>query len=411
MHCFRNIILIVFILLGLCAPSFAGGPFTVDQVTDSGTAQRWLYDKLLWYSDSSDLANAVDHDQAVALVQEAINKWLNAKLEDQNTTVITAEYGGDIGVDINKDNMWDYINYEEGPTVVIFDRDGSITEELFPGNSDEYLGLTQLLVSSSSGKRLLKGVVILNGLILDNGTVSVDQYKAPILHEIGHLLNLDHTQINMDIAENCVLGDECNGGHHIPTMFPQLKTDRQDSLNIDDIVTISWIYPQGALTQSFCTVVGHVQDGNGAPLQGVNVIARRVNDGTSNTRSDARSMVSGVMYPGCSEKNDGSYYLFGLVPGKTYEVYYEPLGGEFTGASDFEPLPNPPTGFESGIINATDGASTITCSTAGQIIEMPFVKIAVTNPCPNATPGTGSDNGAQDQTTPGAGGGCSLIVQ
>ncbi len=401
------------ILLSLSAPSFAGGPFTVDQVNDSGTAQRWLYDKLLWYSDAGDLSTNVDHDAAVALVQTAIDKWVNAQLDGQDTTAITAEYGGDLGVDINADNMWDYINYEEGPTVVIFDEDGSIIEELFPGESETFLGLTQLQLSSESGKRLLKGVVILNGLILDNRIVTQEEYEAPIQHEIGHLLNLDHAQINLDIAQTCELGGECVGGNYIPTMFPMLKTWRQKSLKMDDIITISWIYPEEALTQNFCTVTGRIQDANGVFLQGVNVIARRVSSDVRFSRGDARSMVSGVLYPGCSENNDGSYYLFGLHPGNTYEVYYEPIADQFIGASDFEPLPNPPQGFQSSVIETAEGESTVECETGGQIIEMPTVQIAVTNPCPDAVPSgdDGTDNGDQSQTTPGTGGGCSLIVK
>ena len=216
---------------------------------------------------------------------------------------------------------------------------------------------------------------------MSGGVVSLsdNQFKSALTHELGHLFNLDHTQINLDIADMCDLGGTCDDGQFIPTMFPELKTQLQRYLSIDDKITISWLYPNNTFESSFCTITGEIQDRDGYPLQGVNVIARRVMDGETLTKEDARSMVSGVLYPACA--GDGHYYLHGLVPGKTYEVIYEPISSQYTGMSGFEPLANPPSGFDTGNISASDGSTTVSCDNGGETIQMETVKVDVDNPC------------------------------
>jgi hypothetical protein len=244
--------------------------------------------------------------------------------------------------------------------------------------------------------------------------LSTEEFKATMLHELGHLFNLDHSQVNLDIADACDRTGTCVDGQYIPTMFPELKTFLQGTkVSDDDKITLSWIYPNSTFEDSFCTITGEIQDKDGRPLQGINVIARRVGDGESLTKEDARSMVSGVLFPGCSKdsKNiynfDGRYYLKGIVPGKTYEVIYEELSTEYTGMSGFEPLASPPSGFlpegqtEVPILSS-GGDTTVKCDKGGETIDMETVKVPVGNPCPSLEP-------TPAPTTGSSGGGCSLI--
>jgi len=385
----------------------AGGPFVVDAVNDSGVVQQWQDKTLTWYSEDGDLSNSVNNAMAKQWVTDAINKWVGASLRGaggvtQQTVDVTVKYAGSVGKNIDVNNYTEYNNTSEGPTVIIFDKDGSITGDIAPGNYHNIPGLSQILLSDISGTKIVKGIVIFNGLLMDEGTLTEDEFKAAIQHELGHLFNLDHTQVNLDIANACDLGGTCADAQYIPTMFPELKTVRQGTeLKIDDKATLSFIYPSSNYQNSFCTIRGEIQDQNGRPLQGVNVIARRVGDGLSLTKEDARSMVSGVLYPACHA--DGHYYLGGIVPGKTYEVIYEPLTSKYSGMSGFEPLSNPPTGFDSDVIPvAEDGSTTVSCDQGGMTIEMQAVEVPVANPC------------AAEQITPptqtgGSTGGCALI--
>jgi len=399
--------LLAFILIA--ASAYAGGPFAVDTVGDSGVAQQWQNKTLEWYSEDGGLSPSVDNTTAKRWVSEAISRWTTElKLQDStrafvSTTDVQATYMQSVNKDIDGTNYDPYISAAPGETVIIFDRDGAITRDIAGESNYKYIpGLSEILLSDSSGTQILKGVVILNGVLLTEGTLTEDEFKSAIQHELGHLFNMDHTQVNLDIANACTLSSDpadCPDAQYIPTMFPELKTYRQAQPKVDDKITLSWIYPNSTFQNSFCTIKGEIEDKDGRPLQGVNVIARRVGDGDTLTKEDTRSMVSGVLYPACA--GDGHYYLYGIVPGKTYEVIYEPLSSEYTGMSGFEPLDNPPTGFEPATISASDGATTVKCTTGGETIEMDAVKVQVENPC-QPTDGAGSDTTTKS-------GGCSLI--
>ena len=399
------------LLLGRYA--LAGGPFEVDAVSDSGVAQQWEGNELKWSSEDGDLSSAVNNATAKQWVNDAMSKWTSAALRDSGLSSpkivvdVKATYQGSVGKDVNETNYLDYNNSSEGQTVIIFDKGGAITKaetEAFDPNQYQYIpGLTQLLVSDSSGKKIKKGIIIFNGILLESSnpvTLTPEQFKSAIQHETGHLFNLDHAQVNLDIATPCDLGGSCPDAQYIPTMFPELKTERQGTeLKIDDKVTISWIYPNTTLQSSFCTITGEIQDKDGRPLQGVNVFARRT-ESDSLKKEDVRAMVSGVLYPACF--NDGHYYLYGIVPGRTYEVMYEQLSPLYTGMSGFEPLKNPPSGFPQQNITAGDGSTTVSCPSGGQTIDMGTVQVPVSNPCPSSSGKTTSGSG-------GSGGGCSLI--
>ena len=419
MMCFICVLLMASVFLS-ASNAFAGGPFVVDTVNETGTAQRWQDDTLMWYSDAGDLATGVSNATAVRWVTDAIDKWLQASIQTENRTTyvdatnVKAAYQGSIGFDIDETNYTTFLSQEPGPTVIIFDKGGEILKKEFPESYHFIPGITQLILSSPNGKKILKGVIVLNGLVLDENTLTPEQFQAPVLHELGHLFNLDHSQVNLDIADLCTLAGDCTGSQYIPTMFPELKTYMQRTLTTDDKITISWLYPSEDLNGKFCKIAGKIQDANGNPLQGVNVVARRVNDGLTVTRDDSRSMVSGVLYPACSVNNDGGYYLYGIIPGKTYEVIYEPLTDKYTlDASGFEPLDDPPSGFESGNIVDTHESTTISCATAGETIQMQTIKIDTNNPCVVVGDDDDNDNDNNESVdnTATKSSGCSLIVR
>jgi hypothetical protein len=383
---------VIFAILALDGVARAGGPFVVDIVNRTGVAQRWENDKLVWCADEGKLSDSVSNSEAVQWIVDALDLWTSVTLKNASnqsvaTTAVQTQIDSDCGVgDVDLTNYEDHVYTSTGPTVVIFDDTGDIIADLVgEENRNGVVGLSQPIASDAAGLRITKGVAIFNGLLLDNGVLADTSsaaaalFKGTIVHELGHLLNLDHSQVNFDVAQACVRNGVCDNAHVIPTMYPELLTPMQGQyLTRDDKVTISWIYPTSGFESDFCTITGEIFDADGRPLKGVNVIAKNALGGTA-PMVDARAFVSGVLKPTCY--GDSRYYLYGIKPNIPYTVVYEAIGSEFTGASDFEPLDNPPRGFPSGTIESSGGETTVTCTEGGQTIEMADVTIDTTNPC------------------------------
>lgn len=420
----RSIVAILFAFVTTVFASgsaHAGGPFIVDMINNSGVPCQWLNNNLIWAYDEGDLSSSVDNEEAVQWLRDGFDLWMNSQIPDQNgdlipTANVVHEEAGGVGGDIQTSDYVDYLLTEDYGTgaVIVFDEDGSIIEDYgYP--SDMVLGLTLPTATDESGLYIIRGIILLNGMMLQYLPSDAEAYfKAGLLHEIGHLYNMDHDQVNVDIALACDLTGTCDGSQHISTMFPELKTYRQGTLSYDDKITLSWIYPNNSFKNEFCTIKGQVLDQDGNPLQGVNVLARYT-VGTTMPLVDVRSMVSGVMYPACTA--DGHYYLHGLRPGRTYQVEYEPLTEEYANESGFEPFhggdtPLPPSGFNAGTITK-DGATSVECEQGGQVIEMDTVQIDVPNPCDTLTQpgGVGEEEvGVEEKVEEDGGGKCSLTM-
>ena len=398
LRCIATACIAIAVVLGSVSAR-AGGPFYVDEAA-SGTALQWENRTMKWCPDPGDLSSTVTHDTAVQWITEALNKWTSVKLRNASnqlvdtTSISTAQDTGCPISDITVDNYEDYYNGDPGPTVVVFDDKGDIIVKFMgEANRDYVVGLSVPQAADSTGKYITKGIAIFNGLLLanDNTTLGADlatkssYYKATVLHELGHLLNLDHSQTNYESIKNCDVGSSCDSGSYSPTMYPELISTSQSDLNRDDEVTISWLYPTTELMGQFCLITGKIIDGDGRPLKGVHVTATRA-EGTSTPLVEARSFVSGALYPLC--EGDGTYFLYGIVPGRAYKVSYESIGADFTGASSLEPLDNPPRGFDSGEILGSDDATTVSCSQAGETIEMQDLKIDTANPCSSSSSST-----------------------
>ncbi len=403
------------IIVGLTiAPliAIAGGPFVVETTDHTGVALRWVDDTLTWHADPGKLSDDIDNATAREWVEDALGSWKDAKLENADrdniaTTLVNTDYAGVLSEDVDATNYGEYISDDPGPTAIIFDDTGDIIVALVgEENRETVVGLSQPLLTDSTGLRLTKGFVILNGLLQSNGVLSENQddandlFRATTAHELGHLLNIDHTQVNLSVGEACVRNGSCPNEGTIPTMYPQLLTPRQMVLTRDDKITVSWIYPTTAFGTNFCTITGEIFDEDGDPIKGVNVIASRVGDGDTLRMADSRSFVSGALYSSCY--GNSQYHLHGIVPGKEYEVTYEPISGEFTGASDLEPLDRPPRNFTGGTI----GEGTVSCESGGETIEMSALTIDLSgsNPC------TFTDDDDDDDDSSSSSSTCSLMT-
>lgn len=396
-------ILSIILALGLSFFSslvLAGGPFFVDG-KDGGFPITWESKTLEWVADPGPLNSRISNQQAVLWIEELFADWSNATLEKEDgasvgVADIEFKYAGLLGKDIAEDYDISYSDITNSRAVIVFDADGKITDKELGDSAHDYVvGFASPIADGSD--YFAGGVVVINGLFIDgdnknSGELSEDEFKAAILHEIGHLLNLDHTQANIEAAQRYEDGD-VSLSDEIPTMYPVLYTSDQLALHADDKIALAEQYPASDYTANFCRLAGILNDSSGKALQGADVEARAEDD--VNKWSDVRTQVSGVLYPANSEH--GEYVLGGMAPNRVYTVRYRAIDKSFTGGSSIAPFDPPKAGIPSGIA----AASIVACKAGNETVSV--------NAAEAGEQQVLNDAGVQSDPTSSGTGGCSLI--
>lgn len=314
----------------------AGGPLLM---TRNGEPFRWRLNPVPYTPDQGPLGQ-FDHPQAVQLLADAFQVW-----EAVETATIRFEQRGQLSVDVTGANVMEFLNQvprEVNP--FIFDHDGSIMEALVgAGASRDIVGFASPALRQPGTARgdYRQGWAVFNGLFAGS-RIPVDAFRGNLVHEIGHFIGLDHTQLNVDRA----LAGSAWQSQEVPTMFPFLVSRHQARLHLDDIAIVSFIYSEPSFAQSTGTIQGRVLMPNGvAGFQGANVIARRV--GKSPVEVSA---ISGDLFTGnrrgpggdgsTNPTQRGVFRLVGLPPG-VYSVRVEEIHPMFTGGSGLGPLDPP----------------------------------------------------------------------
>jgi uncharacterized protein (TIGR03437 family) len=155
------------------------------------------------------------------------------------------------------------------------------------------------LATITSGPRngeIIDAALVFNGnqfqWAVDGRNTAADVAEVAT-HEIGHLIGISHSPI---------------GG---ATMFPRtgIGRIRGRTLESDDRIVASVIYPASGFVSSTGVIRGRVVDNSGAAIFGAHVAAVNAN---------------GVVAAGAISQPDGGYSIQGLPPGN-YTVYAEPL--------------------------------------------------------------------------------------
>jgi len=242
----------------------------------------------------------------------------------------------------------------DGLSPVIFDTDGTLIDLLLGGGAgNDVLGFASIVSGTFLPPVIVEAEIILNGRWFDGVPApesnSREAFQAVFVHENGHWLNLDHSQLNIQFWLD---GDGPND-NFLPTMFPSSGDDDSQLLTLaaDDVATLIRLYPAPGVLQVGSRLEGEIVApvGAGTPFQGANVILRSV----SQPFSEAYSSLSGSRYvpdvPSSStralfggpvsETLRGSF-SFLVAPG-TYTLEIEEVEPSFEGGSGIGPLVAP----------------------------------------------------------------------
>ncbi|MDP1677118.1 MAG: T9SS type A sorting domain-containing protein [Bacteroidota bacterium] len=318
---FSIVVTSFFIVLSFCDLAVAGGPLA----TVSGVGVR--YNTASAISFKTDLGTMGNFTNAIGtnLAISSFQVWQNVA-----TANITFSNGGQLPVDVNSTNYLTYLsNSSDGINPIIFDNDGSIVDALFgEGSSSKVIGFagSSYFTAGANAGFFSEGRAVMNGLFAGGTKFTEAQYKATFIHEFGHFIGLDHSQINYQFAGDGIKVNDSN----IPTMFPT-STDEDtclSSLNPDDISAVSQLYPKAAFASNTGKISGSVVRFDNSVVRGANVIA--ISTGEDSLFNQISTVTDYY------KANNGNYTIIGLTPGNYY-VKIEPIRNNFTEGSSVGP--------------------------------------------------------------------------
>jgi hypothetical protein len=363
------------LVLLLPSLALAGGPLVVGgpNYGNDGVPFRWnpAAMPIRYAVVSGPLSKTIDNARGRQLVQSMFGVWQSVP-----TATISFSYSGPVvgssGQAIANVSTLDQLNdllglCEQGrENPIIFDADGSLIRAL---GMSGVIGFTNPCPpDSASQSNYVGAAVVMDGQYIDGDTSNDEltqaEFNYAITHELGHFAGLGHSQINESVLNSYPCPADLAAG--LPLMFPVLVCDPIANgsdlpvLSPDDLAAISRLYPNAQTPLTYGTLSGRIYFSDGiSQVQGVNVIARRVDD--PNTPEDeslriAISAVSGDRFtdnPGQSITADNPGSLAGshntdyigyfemLVPAGTYTLEVESIDSRFIGGSSVGPLSPP----------------------------------------------------------------------
>ncbi len=373
----RRLLPLLLVLAGIPAqgegPLYVGGPASVSGGAVTGTPVegkpfRWnpAQFPLTYWTDQGGVGS-MTKTQSDNLVQQAFQAWANVP-----TVSITFNKAGDLGGNVTAANAQAVIDAVNNcstlpgnpaggiamPRTIIFDDSSGSIMQALGEDQNSILGFADAVCFSGDGTDNFfnRGYAVLNGKGI-NSLNADTELKPVMIHEFGHMIGLDHSQVNLNcLTSGCSsLSDDMKG---VPTMFPILiDGSAMSTPAADDIAGVSALYPTAAFATTTGTITGSVYFADGVtPAQGFNVIARLDTD----PRVTAVSNSSGYLFtgdagnplsqfPGSTPSPFGShdqtlmgmYVIPGLPPG-TYTVEVEGIHNTgpdaFVGGSGIGPI-------------------------------------------------------------------------
>ena len=300
------------------AALFAGGPLVP---VGPGVFARWnpLQPVIIAIDQGPMSVNgSITNQEGVDFVLSTLGQW------EIETATIRFAQGEQLPVDVDQSNYIPFITQPQGQgNPVIFDRDGSITDDLLgAGASDTILGFANAF---PAGVNFEFGFAVLNGRRASLGVAS--RFRRVVIHELGHLLGLDHSQGDLSLRFDSVF---------VPVMFPLIISRGPIGLRFDDRAWLSYMYPVEGFRDQTATIRGQVFRRSGGGLSGANVVAMPIEVDAEGQWTEQPaglvSVVSDFLLEGL-----GQFELPGLDPG-SYVVFVEPIDASFTEGSNVGPF-------------------------------------------------------------------------
>jgi hypothetical protein len=314
-------------LFTTCNMAFAGGPLVLEG-KNGNTPVSYQNPNITIHAEGGALGT-IDNNAADTIMQEAFALWnnvdtatINISLDD---TAITA--------DINISNFENFIpnvsgtilNADDGLNPVVYDNNGEIIDAFFGVNASlDTIGFAAS-VFNLGGNFFIEGYAVINGRPL-NPALSPVERKLLVTHEIGHLIGLDHSQVdinNQESISNFPGVCQTETQEKYPVMYPFVCRN-EVSLHADDISSVSTLYPAGNFNSSFGSIEGRFVDSSNNAILGANIWAENTSTG------EVVSIVSDYLNQG-----DGLYKLH-LTPGN-YTLHANSINKLFNGGSSIGP--------------------------------------------------------------------------
>jgi len=255
--------------------------------------------------DKGDLGSR-SNNTADSIVNQSLSLWNNV-----STSTAKLSQGNDLPIDVTRANFNTYLGkYSDGINPVVFDSDGKIIDALFgSGASRSILGIAGSAYRVSTGA-YLEGQAIING----SRSISTSRMTVILAHEIGHLIGLDHSQLDSTqglSSSNYVL------------MYPTAYRTNV-SLHPDDITSITELYPASNVNTQFGQLSGNFVKSSGGAILGANLWVKET------TTGKVYSKVSDYL------KQNTGYFKLLLPPGQ-YTLHAESIQSSFRGGSSVGP--------------------------------------------------------------------------